>query len=92
MEKSYTDVIEGKERLKELQELIDGVENLTSKILIREGSLEKLNRDKYAHFHFILTNDAVIYCSQHGDKLKHNRTMPLRFLLVRLNKIFCNSY
>ena len=71
-------------RLLELEEMMDHEELLTSRVLLREGTLEKLNRDKFSPFHFILTTDALIYCTitSNGEKLKHNRTFPLTTVLV----------
>jgi hypothetical protein len=75
--RSYATPAEGINRLQELERLLDGAEMLASRVLVREGPLHKLNRDKYAPFHFILTTDALIYCSWVDEKLKHNRTLPL---------------
>ena len=75
---------DGKKRLQELEEMMDREECLTSRVLLREGTLEKLNRDKFTRYHFILTTDALIYCTvlQGREKIKPNRTLPLSTLLV----------
>lgn len=71
-------------RLQELEDMMEPKESLASRVLLREGTLDKLNRDKFAPYHFILTTDALIYCTvlQGGEKIKPNRTLPLSTLLV----------
>ena len=80
----YSSSEDNSKRLLELEEMLDHEESLTSRVLLREGALEKLNRDKYSSFHFILTTDAIIYCTPNilGEKMKLNRILPLSALLV----------
>lgn len=68
-----------------LEELMDGEEKLADRTIIREGVLQKLSRRGYSPLLFILTDDALIYCSQVllTNKLKHNRTISLNGILLR---------
>jgi hypothetical protein len=68
-----------------LEDLMDGVEKLADRTIIREGDLQKLSRRGYTPLLFILTEDALIYCSHVllTNKLKHNRTIPLNGLMLR---------
>ena len=82
--KKYTSHEDNSRRLLELEEMLDHEESLASRVLLREGTLDKLNRDKYSPYHFILTTDALIYCTlvSGGERLRLNRTFPLSALLI----------
>jgi hypothetical protein len=91
--KNYRDDRECRERLIDIRAHLDVSDGNEAGVLIggdrlvREGFLEKTNRDGVKKLYFILTNATLTTCSEDigitsSTRLQHNRTIPLESLIV----------